>query len=391
MPTDEEKETFSFRKPGSTAWLQLNLTPEGPDDKSRAANDELRQMLLTALQMQHMIVLAGSGCSIVAGGPTMTALWDAAVGDPPKPASAAIAKKVGHAADTKDIEALLSRMEAYLQVQEDALIREALNGSKKVILDRCSAFLDTAKLETHRTFLHRLSRRRVRDERLKVFTTNYDLCFEAATADIGGVFLDGFSFAAPRRYDPRFFGYDIVRRDRAGADPAHYLEGVFLLHKLHGSVNWARQSDGSIVETSNPTPENACLIYPARGKFQQAFVQPHLESLAQYLSAVREPNTCVLVIGFGFNDDHLSEPLLSAIRSNPHLRVVIVNRGAEERVRDKKSSQYWHRFSELAKEGEDVWFVSVPFETFARLIPDLKSLTPADSLVKALKAVTREP
>ncbi|HQP89168.1 MAG TPA: hypothetical protein PLL76_23165 [Thermoanaerobaculia bacterium] len=186
MPTDEEKETVSVRKPGSTVWLQLNLTPEGPDDKSRAANDELRQMLLTALQMQHMIVLAGSGCSIVAGGPTMTALWDAAVGDPPKPASATIAKKVGHAPDKKDIEALLSRMEAYLQVQEDASIREALNGSKKVILDRCSTFLDTAKLETHRTFLHRLSRRRVRDERLKVFTTNYDLCFEAATADIGG-------------------------------------------------------------------------------------------------------------------------------------------------------------------------------------------------------------
>ena len=69
---------------------------------------------------------------------------------------------------------------------------------------------------------------------------------------------------------------------------------------------------------------------------------------------------------------------------------MIVNRSAEERVRDEKSSQYWRRFSELAQDGEDVWFISVSFESFARLIPDLKSLTPADSLVKALKAVTRD-
>jgi hypothetical protein len=47
-----------------------------------------------------------------------------------------------------------------------------------IYLEKCSDFLDVGKLEAHKTVLHRLSRRRVRDPRLKVFTTNYDLCFE---------------------------------------------------------------------------------------------------------------------------------------------------------------------------------------------------------------------
>jgi hypothetical protein len=200
--------------------------------------------------------------------------------------------------------------------------------------------------------------------------------------------LDGFSFATPRYYDPRFFSYDIVRRPRNGDDLGSYLEGVFLLYKLHGSVNWARDDGRTIFEKTAPEPEEACLIYPARGKYQQSFTQPHLESMAQYLAAVREPNTCVLVVGFGFNDDHLAEPLLAAAKSNPHLRLVIVDPDAEAKT--ASGNGYWTQFSELGVQGEDMWFIAAGFESFAQMIPDLKSLTPADTLMKAIRGVTRE-
>lgn len=87
-----------------------------------------------------------------------------------------------------------------------------------MILKKCSGFATAEKLDSHRTFLHRLSRRRARDQRLKVFTTNYDLCFELAAGQLGGIALDGFSFSKPRHYDPRFFSYDIIRRPRTGDD-----------------------------------------------------------------------------------------------------------------------------------------------------------------------------
>jgi hypothetical protein len=277
-----------------------------------------------------------------------------------------------------------------MQVIPDADVGAFLDSSKQVILDKCSAFLDVTKLEAHKTFLHRLSRRRVRDQRLKVFTTNYDLCFERAAAELGGVALDGFSFTTPRRYDPRFFCYDIIRRPRIGDDLGQYLEGVFLLYKLHGSVNWARAHDGTIREKDRPTPAEACLIYPATGKYQQSFIQPHLESIAQFLATIREPNTCLISVGFGFNDDHLAEPLLAAIESNPHMRLIVVDTVAKTKV-TSGDHRFWRQFCKLSASGEDVWFINASFGDFAQMIPDLKSLTPADALMKAIKGATREP
>lgn len=391
-PNAEQAETIgAFRAPGAVDWRQLAAPGDAEDSQKNEAKshkDELNNALLASLQMQHLVVLAGSGCSLSAGGPSMLDLWNDAVASVPTEAVKTIAAKVHHNLSEKNIEAFLSRIEALVHVNDDKAATDFLNDSKKVILDKCSGFLQTDKLEAHRTFLHRLSRRRVRDQRLKVFTTNYDLCFERAASDLGGVALDGFSFTAPRRYDPRFFSYDIVRRPRTGDDLGSYLEGVFLLYKLHGSVNWARTEDGTIHEKEHPTPEEACLIYPARGKYQQSFTQPHLECMAQYLAAVREPNTCGLVVGFGFNDDHLAEPLLSAAKSNPHLRLIIV--APDSKAKTANGNGYWTQFADLGGQGEDIWFIATGFEDFAQMIPDLKSLTPADTLMKAIQSVTRE-
>lgn len=380
----------AFRAPGGNGWRVLTADEGAKDqqEEARKARDELKDMLLSSLHMEHLVVLAGSGCSLSAGGPSMLDIWNAAVGKEPISDAKLTADKVNHDLSDQNIEAFLSRIEASLHVREDKKVSSFLNASKKVILDKCSGFLKAEKLEAHKTFLHRLSRRRARDQRLKVFTTNYDLCFERAAGELGVVAMDGFSFAAPRRYDPRFFSYDIVRRSRSGDDLGSYLEGVFLLYKLHGSVNWARDEGRAIFEKAAPNPEEACLIYPASGKYQQSFTQPHLESMAQYLAAVREPNTCVLVVGFGFNDDHLAEPLLAAARSNPHLRLIMVDPGAE--VKTANGNRYWKQFSELGVHGEDIWFVAAGFEDFAQRIPDLKSLTPGDTLMKVIQGVTRE-
>ncbi|MDR0474595.1 MAG: SIR2 family protein [Treponema sp.] len=116
-----------------------------------------------------------------------------------------------------------------------------MNEAKKNIPDKCSDFMAIDNISAHEAFLHRPSRHRVRDQRLRKFTTNYDLCFECAATNIGCVAIYGFSFMVPRQYDPRYFDYDIIRRPRFGEENGNYLEGFFLLYKLHGSVNWEKQ------------------------------------------------------------------------------------------------------------------------------------------------------
>lgn len=372
---------------------------------AKTAKDELKSFLLSSLQMQHVVVLAGSGTSLgpVTKGPSMWELWDYCVNANPGTGSAirVVADNAAKViADTgynvgvekENIEALLSRCEAFLQVNSNNVVANFITASKKVILEKCSEFINSAdadQLAAHRTFLHRLSRRRVRDSRLRLFTTNYDLCFEIAAGRQGLVVLDGFSFTQPRHFDPRFFLYDIVRRPTTGDEVGTPLEGVFHLNKLHGSVNWSRSGDGEIEIVAKPTPESACLIYPARGKYQQSYVQPHLELVSQYFAALREPNTCLIVAGFGFNDDHLSEPILAAVRTNPHLRLIIVNPLADDlTARPKEKNKYWETFFNLSTQGEDVWLINATFGDFAEMIPDLKSLTPAERLTRDIKLLT---
>lgn len=400
-----------FFGPDSLAWKELKPTvPAGTapaeEEKilaaAKTARDELKTFLLSSLQMQHVVVLAGSGTSLgpVTKGPSMWALWDYCVNANPgtgtatrtvAPAAAKVIAGIKYdvAAEKENIEALLSRCEAYLQVNSSTDVTTFITSSKKVILEKCSEFIDPAdanQLAAHRTFLHRLSRRRVRDSRLKLFTTNYDLCFETAAGRQGLVVLDGFSFTQPRQFDPRFFLYDIVRRPTTGDEVGMPLEGVFHIYKLHGSVNWARKGESEIEVEVEPTPESACLIYPAKGKYQQSYVQPHLELVSQYFSVLREPNTCLIVTGFGFNDDHLSEPILAAVRTNPHLRLIIVNPLADDlTARPKEKNKYWETMFSLAKQGEDVWLINANFGDFTEMIPDLKSLTPAQRLTRDIK------
>lgn len=400
-----------FFGPDTATWKKLKPDiPAGtsPDEEEKilaaatTAKEELRNFLLSSLQMQHVVVLAGSGTSLgPVNGPSMWTLWDFCVNSNPDTgktkrvfsASAEnVIKVIGYEITTEkdeNIEALLSRCEAYLQVKNSADVEAFITASKKVILEKCSEFIDSAdanQLAAHRTFLHRLSRRRARDSRLKLFTTNYDLCFETAAGRQGLVVLDGFSFTQPRQFDPRFFLYDIVSRPTTGDKVGTPLEGVFHIYKLHGSVNWSRKSDNEIEVEQKPTPDSACLIYPAKGKYQQSYVQPHLELVSQYFSALREPNTCLIVAGFGFNDDHLSEPILAAVRTNPHLRLIIVNPSADDlTARPKERNKFWETLFSLAKQSEDVWLINAYFGDFAEMIPDLKSLTPAQRLARDIK------
>lgn len=225
---------LKFRGPNCNEWKFLTADPysmgTGTEQKEfKEEKEEIKNILLASLKMQNLVVLAGAGCSSSVGAPSMIDLWIEAVGDKPSRSAERTARRVHHDLTDRNIEQFLSKIEAYLQINEVQAIRKYLNSCKEVILKKCSSSINFNKLETHKMLLHRLSRRRVRDHRLKIFTTNYDLCFEKAASELGSIVLDGFSFSFPRRYDPRFFGYDIIRRPRSNDDLGHYLEGVFLL------------------------------------------------------------------------------------------------------------------------------------------------------------------
>jgi hypothetical protein len=392
---------IQFLTPNSKAWQEIETENEEQEKKTACEHNKkaLKELLLSSMQMQNIVVLSGSGTSLgTAGGPSMSDLWENCTKENSEYTNTAkqVFRKLNYdvsGANKKvNIEELLSLCEAYLHLNStNKEIDTYLKHCKTKILDACNFSATEKSLDGHKTFIHRLSRRRVRDSRLKLFTTNYDTCFETSAGQQGVIVIDGFSFTKPRLYDPRFFDFDIVRRNQSADSKSNYLEGVFQLYKLHGSVNWERNTSGTI-EEKKATPEGVCIIFPAKGKYQQSYIQPHLELMARYLSSLREPNTCLLVCGFGFNDEHMAEPLLSAIKTNPYLKVVVADNSAYEYIEKDKSdaNDYWKTLKNLSGKGADVTFVNATFQDFANLIPDLRSLTPAENLVKNIKNLAGE-
>ncbi|WP_394171576.1 SIR2 family protein [Saccharospirillum alexandrii] len=416
MPSAQANENFLYRKPNTENWLPLNegslrvilgldSTDEIPKEKLNTLAENKRavqDLLSSALQLPNLVFFAGSGTSLgEVGGPSMWDLWnlsmctksDASDGDPDlgkltKEAESVCRQVHYEERDNPNIEHFLSQCDSYLQFQSDSTIEDFVRNVKGVILNACTSFLNRpdSNISSYSGLLQKLARRRVRDPRLKVFTTNYDMCFETAASELGMMVVDGFSYTRNRRFDGKYFNYDVVRRDGDGQE---FVEGIFQLFKLHGSVSWNRE-EKNIRETASPEPENVALIYPAKGKYQQAFMQPHLELFSRFIEALRLPNNCLLMSGFGFNDDHLSEPVLSAIKSNPSLKLIIADFKAKEHIENNDaigSSQYWLELAQLADQGYDVHFINCSFSEFMEIIPNLRALSPAEQLAKAIKTV----
>jgi len=406
---------LAYLKPKSNTWQPLSkssllLLNDPSENKERTLNDDeqkkltqtkqhLNDILLKSLQLPNLSFFAGSGTSLAeVNGPSMWDLWCKSMWTDPAltkddplfqviaPEAKDVMAKVKYTEETNpNIEHFLSQCDAYLLFNEDNDVQTFINKVKVIILHECSSFIDlpASDISAYENLLQKLARRRVRDPRLKVFTTNYDMCFETAASNLGMMVVDGFSYTRKRRFDGSYFNYDVVRRE---SDSHEFVEGVMHLYKLHGSVSWERNG-GDVVESSSPTPEKAVLIYPAKGKYQQAFIQPHLELLSRFLESLRKPNTCLIMAGFGFNDDHLSEPVISAIKSNPSLKLIIADYKAASHINSpsEATSRYWTDLAQLAYQGYDIHFINGSFSDFVSIIPHLRALTPAEQLAKAVK------
>lgn len=361
----------------------------------------IHDLLLRSLQFPNLSFFAGSGTSLgVVGGPSMWDLWKHSMWKNPEAGDEGEISEIGNSicqkvkyqeSENPNIEHFLSNCESYLTFHDDEEVSGFLNKVRGVILDKCQSFIknDKCDLSAYRNLLQKMARRRARDPRLKIFTTNYDLTFESSASDLGMVVIDGLSYTGKRRFDGKYFNYDVVKRNDNEHD---FVEGVFQLLKLHGSVSWIRK-DNQVYEDLAPSPENACLIYPAKGKYQQAFIQPHLELLSRFLDFLRKENNCLVISGFGFNDDHLSEPIYSAIKSNPSMRLILIDFRCVSHINNSGlngSSKYWTHLKELSSSGYDIHFINASFSEFVNLIPNLKALTPAEQLAKVLKKIDRE-
>jgi hypothetical protein len=364
-------------------WTSLRASKdlEGEEAKeaelaAKESKSRLEEHIRGLFTNYNVVVLAGSGASLNAvskdkGGPKMSDLWNA-VSEWEEFSKITELVKLG---ESQNIELLLSQCHnavAFLGEADKTSVEAFIKKAEGEIYKQCTEFLeDTSSLPQHEKLLERLTKRKSKFPRPKIFTTNYDRCFEFAAARKGLTVIDGFSFSQPRTFDPNYFGYDIVRRAQSSSESNELVDGVIQLLKIHGSVDWAISNNG-ISQVAKPDKNKRCLIYPASTKYQHSYTQPYLELMARFLMALREPNTALITIGFGFNDDHLTAPILSAVRSNPSLNMLVVDPFSKAKTVGPKLAEVWKELD--AATGAKVTLLNADFGQFVDLIPDLKAL-----------------
>lgn len=380
-------------------WRQHDDIVDGEGRTSFSGSNRAIELVLhTALNATNLVLLTGAGSSFAARNPPleltapgMRDLWDAVeVAATPEKMAAIIAKIPNTGDLSKNVEKLLTLCKLYVALfgpEEADEVAKFIATAEKAILARVDFVSAETNIDSHKTLLRKIARRGHRKPRTKLFTTNYDLCFESAAQQQQFVLVDGFSHSLPQVYDRAHFSYDIVRRE-SGHEAPDYIENVFLLYKLHGSIDWRRKGV-TIVRSRQPSDGDPVLVYPRDSKYQEAFDAPYLDMMSALQTALREPDTALIVSGFGFNDDHISKPIMAALEANMSLSVVVCDVAfiPQDTLENAASivtiegagvvkGVYFKSLQQLVKIGDRrVTLLNGRFQDLALAIPDLVAQT----------------
>jgi len=148
------KSSHRVLKPGFGEWADLSLpisdNSTGLGSFDGSVHQNFKEVLLSSLQMQHLIVLAGSGTSIGSpvNGPSMRDLWQYCLDDESLKEKVIQKVKYDIPSQGHNIEALLSQCEAYLDIVDDPDVRKFLRRAKRTILQICSECAKESKRES---------------------------------------------------------------------------------------------------------------------------------------------------------------------------------------------------------------------------------------------------
>ena len=102
-------------------------------------------------------------------------------------------------------------------------------------------------------------------------------------------------------------------------NPDQINAGIFL-YKLHGSIDWVRESDTGILKRYDSPQKNAELIFGTDAKLQS--IDPFLFNVYE-LRNYSLLCKMIVVIGYSFNDSHINGLLGQALRAADRKLLVV--------------------------------------------------------------------
>lgn len=313
--------------------------------------DEYLAHLALAIRLENVGVLLGAGASRGVGGLVMSDVWTLLESEYPSEVEYLRRNKFLADGEAGNIEHLLDRLEIACldgervgaELKDLKAVRHAL---RKVVLR--AAILDenlwsdpdqaivSPKLSDHIRLVSRLVGNRQPGQAAPwAFTTNYDLALEWAAEALGLHCVNGFSGTHDRAFRPSSF--DLGLQNVQARGEARFGTYNLYLGKLHGSLSWKASRTGNVcempsasvkplvdqfLESEQPDDWPGFMIFPGASKFVQTTAFVYGEVIRRFTEFLSRPNTCLVVNGYGFADDHINRLIVSALQ-NPTLQLVI--------------------------------------------------------------------
>ncbi|MBN8190242.1 SIR2 family protein [Salipiger thiooxidans] len=389
---------------------------EGLDQKQ--GRIRLQALISEWLRMENLVVLTGSGTSVSAGGKTManleTAVFETIQAMSDLPASIApIIESRQNWVQFADVLGEPIGFESWLSFVANALVvaenvggpfgsvvwpstpaptrvdlRWFVDRLRIAIFAECALSLpDSApapppdKTPPQLAFLSKLVARDSNLGRTHLFTLNYDTLFEQALELLGVQYFDGFTGRAAARFDPSVYGLDIYYPGEVAEGRVRRFDKFLHFYKLHGSIHWfehglemrARHPDlapyrayagmtaAQKATALVPLVQNARSvgILPTANKFVQTLTMPYAHLFRSFQVRLGHPQTFLLVLGYGFGDDHVTQIIENALM-NPSLVMLVVEPNPNSQVISRI-----RRYKDLGKRA----FVLCPTEAAFDLQP----------------------
>ena len=144
---------------------------------------------------------------------------------------------------------------------------------------------------------------------LKIFTLNYDLLIEKNLSEI--TIERGFD-------DNKKWNYKLF--SERPEEPEIYL------YKLHGSLDWERDTITQIVKCVDNIPDIPDLIFGTQYKMQ--YIDPYLFLFSEFRHYALK-SKLIICIGYSFSDEHINAILSQALKNNEGTKIYSVNKDDE--------------------------------------------------------------
>lgn len=245
----------------------------------------------------------------------------------------------------EDFLSTLFHYRPYVSENEKETFNHSIQKILELIKENTNYSYDSKDLK-HGALLNFLSSLSGKDgNKFSVITTNYDVLIEEAAAENNFVIFDGFNFTPLPKFDSNMFEWNLVKEvPNVNTREVEYKDKTFNLVKIHGSLTWERQKNGSIIRKSKDSitdTNNMVMVFPSSDKFAQSYQEPYFELFTKFQELIKRPNTLLISSGFSFADDHISKMVTQALKNNSSLKLLVTDYNIDpNRVWNEDKKQY---------------------------------------------------